>query len=270
MIGAGYWSAGIVIYRRSTDGRDWSVSLKFYDSGFAQDQSTEGELRVRYLAADLDAAVDTLKADADRLGIVWFRTPGDDAFLDRCDTNGTPAGGPTVYYDGDGETASYADQGDDARRIANHQARRIGGTPIYKGGDSLMAVSRDTIAAVLGIDPANLGVIPGPAPLAGTMLLTPMQQRRLADILDHEGQQAPVATPEALQGLEDRMEAILVRYHVGSYLVADDPLTFTPRHFVADRGDLASDLAVAAVDHARQITLLAEANRRVDARERTR
>ena len=105
MIGPAYWSTGIKIHQGVRGA--WSVSLDFYDDGFAEDGSTEGTLRVRY-EGDLDASVDLLKADAERLGIIW-RTP-------------------TVYsYDlsGDVDPPSLC-------ATADAQARRLGWEECYR------------------------------------------------------------------------------------------------------------------------------------------
>ena len=83
MIGNQYWTTGIKI-RRHADGR-WSLGLDYYDDGFANKESTEGTLRVRYVVEDIERAVRLLKADADRLGIS-FRAPNPDMT-------------PTIYWD---------------------------------------------------------------------------------------------------------------------------------------------------------------------------
>jgi hypothetical protein len=113
VIGNHYWSTGIKIKVR--DGQ-YSVSLQFLDNGFCEAASTEGKLFVRYLVDDLDVALDTLKADAERLGIVWL-DPGQDEGI------------ATVYCEHDGEL----DDGDhpELRRVANEQAVRLGWRPIY-------------------------------------------------------------------------------------------------------------------------------------------
>lgn len=81
MIGSRYWSVGIIVkYQASTDG--WAATLELLDDGHAGDNqpgriSTEGELRTRYFVVGdentdaLTLAIDTLKADAEKLGIRW-------------------------------------------------------------------------------------------------------------------------------------------------------------------------------------------------------
>lgn len=68
MVGDKYWSTGISL---KWDGHGlWAAECKFLDSGFCQDESTEGVLRTRYFV-DLEMAIDTLKQDVERLGIEW-------------------------------------------------------------------------------------------------------------------------------------------------------------------------------------------------------
>jgi hypothetical protein len=82
MIGDGYWSSGITVtYQPSAQG--WLASATFYDDGFGRSDadtgeiSTTGVLGSRYFVRDgherdgLTAAIDTVKADAERLGITW-------------------------------------------------------------------------------------------------------------------------------------------------------------------------------------------------------
>jgi hypothetical protein len=98
MIGDGYWSSGITLtYHESAQG--WLASARFYDDGFGRSDadsgeistvgevSTTGVLASRYFVRDgrehdgLTAAIDTVKADAERLGITWrdpaLFVPGD-------------------------------------------------------------------------------------------------------------------------------------------------------------------------------------------------
>lgn len=68
MIGQ-YWTTGIAL---NWDGRSkWSAALKFYDDGFVQDASTEGDLRLRYSVVDIVTGVKTLLQDAERLRITF-------------------------------------------------------------------------------------------------------------------------------------------------------------------------------------------------------
>lgn len=75
MIGPNYWSTGIVVLFAppalwdSEERPRYNARLKFFDDGFAQESSTEGELRVRYYEPDLATVLDVLIADANRLGI---------------------------------------------------------------------------------------------------------------------------------------------------------------------------------------------------------
>lgn len=109
MIGRGYWSTGIMVRYYQDDG--WAVTLDFLDDGFCQDGSTEGTLRVRYIESELSTAIDTIKADAERLGIRWER--------------------PTIYMHGDGEDAE-ADYPRAWRAWVNREALRLGWRPIYR------------------------------------------------------------------------------------------------------------------------------------------
>lgn len=72
MIGTRYWSTGITIVPDVWPGaRQWSAKLTFLDNGFCQADSTEGELRLRYFTDELRIGLETLKQDAERLGIVF-------------------------------------------------------------------------------------------------------------------------------------------------------------------------------------------------------
>jgi hypothetical protein len=77
MIGDRYWSAGIILkYGHSA----WSAQVDFFDDGVLKDECTEGNLRTRYFVS-IELAIDTVKADAERLGIE-FLTP---SLLGYCD-----------------------------------------------------------------------------------------------------------------------------------------------------------------------------------------
>lgn len=118
MIGSQYWSTGIAVKYIAPIGNSpaaWAVSLEFLDDGFCGNASTEGSLRVRYVREDLSAMIDTLKADAERLGICFKRGGGT----------------ATVYMIGDGESA-LEDYPPNWKRIVNDQARRLGWQPCYK------------------------------------------------------------------------------------------------------------------------------------------
>lgn len=120
-----YWSTGIIV--RWNPDRGWSATLPFFDDGFANDRtdsgrvSTEGELHTRYAVRDgstangLTVAVDTLLADAGRLGIELI---------------GDPIHGPQLYYWGDGEAKDYPPPAG-WREILAAEAERIGWQPAY-------------------------------------------------------------------------------------------------------------------------------------------
>ncbi|WP_054566040.1 hypothetical protein [Frankia sp. R43] len=125
MYGPSYWAAGITVGadERADGTVRWGASLEFQDDGFvdaddldAGQVSTVGRLGTRYFldsteATDgLTAAIDTIKADADRLGIK-FRS--------------SPHGAPLIHVRGDGE---YADEWlpENWRGRLAAQARRLG------------------------------------------------------------------------------------------------------------------------------------------------
>ncbi len=68
MVGDKYWTTGITVSHFF--GNRWQALVEFFDDGFCQDESTQGTLRTRYYG-DLAHAIDTVIADADRLGIQW-------------------------------------------------------------------------------------------------------------------------------------------------------------------------------------------------------
>ena len=86
MIGNSYWSTGIII--EYDPYRDlWHATAEFYDDGFCQDESTEGEIHSRYWT-ELETAIDNVKADTEKLGIEWQPTG---QILSRQDGEGMPA-----------------------------------------------------------------------------------------------------------------------------------------------------------------------------------
>lgn len=107
MIGEVYWTTGITL-RYDGQGR-WEASLKFYDDGFCDDESTEGNLTTRYFIS-LETAVDTLIADAAKLGIRLVRA---------IDSN------PSLYAFGEGESEDWP-MPDGWRELLAAQAERIG------------------------------------------------------------------------------------------------------------------------------------------------
>lgn len=102
MHGNYYWALGITVSanQQADGGVRWGASAKFYDNGLvdtedpdAGDISTEGEIRTRRFVDStettdgLATAIDTVKRDAERLGITF--EPHD--------------GSPMLYVRGDGE-----------------------------------------------------------------------------------------------------------------------------------------------------------------------
>lgn len=120
----GYWSTGITV--KHHNGR-WAASVDFLDAGFCNDDpdarqvSTQGTLHTRYFVRDgetvdgLTVAIDTMKRDAERLGIIW--RSNDDV--------------PTIYMKGDGEDPEWPAP-IRWRELVNAQAERIGWTPCYR------------------------------------------------------------------------------------------------------------------------------------------
>lgn len=125
-----YWATGITLTWHPDISADyqgartssWSGKLDFFDDGWRGDDNpdegrvaTEGTLRTRYAVADgqqqtaLAAVIDTLIADAQRLGIQL----------------GTEADGPRLYVPGDGEWADHPFP-DDWRNLLAAEAQRIG------------------------------------------------------------------------------------------------------------------------------------------------
>lgn len=120
----GYWSTGIVVRWNGPDRPGWGGHVDFLDDGFvgvaADDAdagrvSTEGRLRTRYFVRDGDTVtglrvvIDTLLADAARLGITF----------------GGTAGQPCLYYDGDSENEQFPPP-DGWRELLTAEAERIG------------------------------------------------------------------------------------------------------------------------------------------------
>lgn len=131
MIGNGYWTTGINV-RYGYSGMDlygWAARVEFLDDGFCSDDtdsgtiSTGGTLRTRYYVTDgtgpdadgLAAAINAVKADADRLGIT-FRQDG--------------LMTPHVYYQGDGEDEDYPPP-EGWRELVDAQAVRLGWEGLY-------------------------------------------------------------------------------------------------------------------------------------------
>lgn len=136
MIGDGYWATGITV-RYGYTGQNlygWSAEVEFFDNGFNDDDtdngliSTEGTLHTRYGVREgdgpdadaLSTAVDTVKRDAERLGI-RFR-------------GGLV--GPYVYYHRDGRDADSPPP-PGWREMVNAQAGRLGWKPLYRAGSAL-------------------------------------------------------------------------------------------------------------------------------------
>jgi hypothetical protein len=116
MIGDHYWSTGIIVkYGGRAEYQDeWAASLTFHDDGFAQKGTTEGTLTTRYFEP-LAQAIDTIKADAEKLGIV-FRP--------------TVTRAPHIFAYEDGLSDDWP-MPDGWRKLLHEQAERIGWDCIY-------------------------------------------------------------------------------------------------------------------------------------------
>lgn len=133
-----YWSTGITVTYSPIAERihdeaypGWNASLDYCDDGFADNDpdkgqvSTEGTLHTRYPVRDskvrsgLSIALDTLIADAERLGIKFIGTAGPKPYL---------------YYQGDGEDSSYPPP-DGWRGMLAAEAERLGWATAYSTAD---------------------------------------------------------------------------------------------------------------------------------------
>lgn len=115
-----YWAASITL-RYQDRPQSWAGNLDFYDEGLANDNaesgriSTEGSLHTRYFVKGhpaevaLAAVIDTLIADAGRLGIGF---------------KGTVTDKPELLYD-DGENAEFPPP-EGFKHMLRTQADRIG------------------------------------------------------------------------------------------------------------------------------------------------
>lgn len=125
-----YWSTGITVtwapFAERINGEPydgWHAKLDYQDDGFANNDpeagrvSTEGSLHTRYpvrnakMRSGLSIAVDTLIADAERLGIEFIAT--------------SPDSEPWLFYRGDGEDAEHPPP-DGWRDTLADEAKRIG------------------------------------------------------------------------------------------------------------------------------------------------
>lgn len=111
MIGT-YSSIGIVI---KPDGDGWWIRAPFQDGGFCDNNSTEGEIMLRYLCHDLATGLDTIKADVERMGIAWAK-------IDIT---------PTIYMHQDGEDPA-TQYPTNWREIVAEQCKRLGWRCVYE------------------------------------------------------------------------------------------------------------------------------------------
>lgn len=78
MIGEAYWSTGVTLKWFKDD--RWTAEVKFFDSGFCEDKSTEGHLITRYYI-NIQTAIDTIIADAEKIGIEFKKNEDGQAML---------------------------------------------------------------------------------------------------------------------------------------------------------------------------------------------
>lgn len=69
MIGESFKSSGIIL-KYGGKGK-WAAIVKFFDAGFCEDKSTEGQLHTRYFV-NIETAIDTIVEDATRMGIEFM------------------------------------------------------------------------------------------------------------------------------------------------------------------------------------------------------
>jgi len=125
-----YWATGITVTYAPLAERindepygGWHASLDYHDDGFANNDpdtgevSTEGTMVTRYpvrnakIRSGLSVAIDTLVADANRLGIDFIAVGG--------------LAAPFLYYRGDGEDENHPGP-DGWRDMLRTEAARIG------------------------------------------------------------------------------------------------------------------------------------------------
>lgn len=87
MVGDKFWATGVKV-KWNEYSNQWSAAVEFYDSGFCQDDSTEGEIHTRYYCDDINDAIRVVMEDAKKLGIVF---------------NVLTDAVPRLYFAGDGE-----------------------------------------------------------------------------------------------------------------------------------------------------------------------
>lgn len=117
------WSPGIMV-ERNIEGA-WRASLSFHDPRFAdggREIVTTGTLTTSWTKkhsdeASLTAAINTLRSDAQRIGVVWSRHPG-----------------PTVTAYKDGRASGLPE---DWRKLVNDQAKRLGWRRLYPDGNRM-------------------------------------------------------------------------------------------------------------------------------------
>lgn len=138
MIGTQYQAHGITLHRGyAGGGHGWAATVRFRDAGFCNDDadlhhvSTEGELRTRYFVTSGDqvtsaiAAATVIRADAERLGIVFTDPLGDS---------------PAVYLHPDNWIADDIERGNpEIQAVIERVATALGGWNTTGGHDVVAA-----------------------------------------------------------------------------------------------------------------------------------
>lgn len=105
-----YWTTGIILKFEYCGGGKygWWASIEFFDNKFAEDDSTMGTLSTVY-SSSIESAIDSIRVDMERLGIVG---------------RGTRHTKPMLYYVDDGKGAPPPPTG--WKELLREQATRIG------------------------------------------------------------------------------------------------------------------------------------------------
>jgi len=106
------YASGIAVWHDGHEG--WRAKVTFDDFGHCDRGSIHGHIATKY-ADELSYSVDTIKQDAEKLGIIFYSIPD---FA------------PTVFYPGDGEWPEYLPP-NNWREILRQEAKRIGFYCIY-------------------------------------------------------------------------------------------------------------------------------------------
>ena len=172
-----HWANGITV---RCDGKRWGGRIDFYDDGFVSDNpdagevATEGVLRTRYMVEDGDnvtalrAVVDTLIADAARLGIELVGPVGTR---------------PSLWYEGDGEDSDWPPPAGWRQLLAGEAQRIDWDGPTVP---TMAWVGVDNHGRITDDSTVTIGEWTGPVPerASNGMRLAPL---RLAETLAAQG-----------------------------------------------------------------------------------